>query len=70
VNAIASIANELVTHRDVLALPRWRVVADVRERFRCCDSTAREAYALARTAAHARKRRDTVTYARVERGIA
>jgi hypothetical protein len=61
-NAIASIANALVTHRDVLALPRWRVVADVRERFHCCDSTAREAYALARTAAHARKPGHTVRY--------
>lgn len=66
-NQVAVITNALISNSPVLALPRWRVIADVRERFRCCESAAREAYALARAEGHARNRRDTTPYAKVER---
>jgi len=54
-SAVAAIANALIDCRDVLALPRWMVLAGIRARFGCGDGTAREAYALARVEAHARR---------------
>lgn len=57
---VATIANELLQHRAVLALPRPTVMADVRERFGCSDHTARDAYALARVESRVPHRRNTV----------
>lgn len=58
---IAIIANALIDHAPVLALPRWRVMADIREKYRCSEVTAREAYALARIAGKMRHKRNTNT---------
>lgn len=56
----ALIANALIANAPILALPRWRVMADIRQRFGCCESIAREAYALARIEGRMRQRRWTV----------
>ena len=42
------IASELLANRPMLTLPRWMVMADIRQRFRVGDCTARIAFALAR----------------------
>lgn len=57
----------LLANRDVLNLPRWRVMADIREVYGCNGSTAGSAYAAARVHAHARTRRHTAPYVRQER---
>ena len=44
------IASELSANRPMLALPRWRIIADIRQRFGCGDCTARTAVAMARRA--------------------
>jgi len=67
---IARIANALIDNDAMLSLPRWRVMSDIRERFGCCESVAREAFALARVEGRLRIRRDTTPYARVERRAA
>lgn len=59
-NLIASIANALFDNADLLALPRPRVIADIRATYRCGDDTAIKAYSLARVIAHKRSRRITV----------
>lgn len=64
-NAVARITNALVSHPHLFALPRWRVIADVRERFGCSDWVARTAYADARVCAHHRDRRSTTPHVRM-----
>lgn len=66
-NQVAVITNELLNHAAILSLPRPTVLSDVRERFHCCESAAREAYALARAEGHARNRGMTVRYVRRSR---
>jgi hypothetical protein len=61
---IANIANALIDHRPLLALPRWRVLADIRATYGCGEFTAREAYALARVAGRVRRCQTTHTGAR------
>lgn len=63
----AVIVDALLAQPAMLSLPRWRVLADVRERFACGDCTARTAYAQARVRGHARTKRETGPQARVER---
>lgn len=63
-SAVAAITQSLIAHADLLALPRWRVIADVRERFACSDWAARTAYANARVLGHKRDRRHTVPHTR------
>jgi hypothetical protein len=64
-SALASITNALLSHPDLFLLPRWRVIADVRERFACSDWVARTAYADARVIGHRRNRRSTIPHARM-----
>lgn len=56
---VKRIACGILEHPEILDLPRWRVIADVRERFQCSDYAARAAYALSRIHAHKRTRRHT-----------
>lgn len=63
-SAVATITASLLAHVDVLALPRWRVIADVRSVFGCSDYAARTAYARARVMGHRRDRRSTSPHER------
>lgn len=55
----------LLANPAILNLPRWRVIADIRERFGCSDWAARTAYAAARVEGHQRHRRSTVPHVRM-----
>lgn len=43
-----AIAGALQDHAEVLCLPTWRLMLDIRARFGCSESTARMAVAFAR----------------------
>jgi hypothetical protein len=64
--AVARVALAMLRDPAILDLPRWRVIADARERFGCSDWAARTAYAEARINGHRRNRRSTVPHVRME----
>lgn len=53
--SVARVANAIRDNAAILALPRLTVVADAKQTFRCSDWVAREAYAVARVEARARR---------------
>lgn len=61
-SVLAQVTSALVAHPDLFALPRWRVIDDVRAVFGCSDWAARTAYAKARVQSRKRDRRDTTPH--------